>query len=64
MNEKMDVGDPLLRIIKSRKEEAEWNAEMLAEVAKKNLASGKRIMDSRIATNAEIQKKRKDSWQE
>ena len=62
MNEKLDEADPILSIIKSREEEAKKNAEMLAEIAKKKIESDKRIMSSRIAANAEIQKKRKDSW--
>lgn len=62
MSEEVDEGDPLLGILKSREEEAKANSEMFKDIAKKDLASTKRISESRIAANAEIQKKRLDSW--
>ena len=57
----VDEDDPILRIAKRRKEEAKKDAEMRAEIARKQLESDKRIMGVRIATEEELQKKRRES---
>jgi hypothetical protein len=49
-----DKDDPVLRIHKSRREEAKRDAEMLLEIRKKQLESRKVINDSRIIFNEKL----------
>jgi hypothetical protein len=58
-----DEDDPILRMAKSREEEAKKDAEARAEIARKILESNGRRTGVRIATEEEIQKKRRESWQ-
>lgn len=59
-NEKED--DPILRMLKSRREEQEESAKLSLEIQKKKIESNKRITGVRIATSEKIQEKIRDSW--
>ena len=59
-NKKEDA--PILRTLKSRREEQEEIAKDSLEIKTKIIESNKRIIGVRIATSEKIQEKIRDSW--
>jgi hypothetical protein len=59
-NKKED--DPILSMLKSRREEQEEMAKLSLEIQKKQIESKKKIIGVRLAAEEARQKKIRDSW--